>query len=347
MQDRFGRKIEYIRVSVTDRCNLRCIYCMPQEGVTSVSHAEILTFDEIERFCRIAAGMGITRIKLTGGEPLVRRGLPVLAGKLKQIHEVEHVTLTTNGTLLKEQLPELTVNGLDAVNISLDTLNEEQYRRMTRGGKLEQVLEGIEAALACPGLPVKINCVPLRDGSSEDVLRLAELARDCAVDVRFIEMMPIGLGRAFAGKSTREIKILLERKFGKSQPYEQPLGNGPAEYVQFPGFRGRIGFISALTHKFCHTCNRLRLTSEGMLKPCLQYGDGTDIKALLRGGAGDEEIAEAIRQAVYKKPACHQFGEGGQLGEDGRESGSPAKEDREGREENDLFEEREMFRIGG
>ena len=173
MQDQFGRKIEYIRVSVTDRCNLRCIYCMPQEGVPAVPHSEILTFDEIERFCRIAAELGISRIKLTGGEPLVRRGLPFLLGKLKHIPGVEQVTLTTNGTLLKEQIRELTANGLDAVNISLDTLDAQRYHQVTRVGSLDKALEGLDAALRCPGLPVKINCVPLEDGTDDDLLRLA------------------------------------------------------------------------------------------------------------------------------------------------------------------------------
>ena len=206
MLDRFGREIEYIRVSVTDRCNLRCTYCMPEEGVPPVPHAEILTFDEIERFCRIAAGLGISRIKLTGGEPLVRRGLPVLIGKLKRIPGVKQVTLTTNGTLLKEQIGSLTAAGLDAVNISLDTLDEERYRQVTRGGILDHVLEGLDAALAYPGLPVKINCVPLEDGTEEDLLRLAGLAEDRPVDVRFIEMMPIGYGRKFQNPGEKMVR---------------------------------------------------------------------------------------------------------------------------------------------
>ncbi len=332
MQDQFGRKIEYIRVSVTDRCNLRCIYCMPQEGVPAVPHSEILTFDEIERFCRIAAGLGISRIKLTGGEPLVRRGLPFLLGKLKQIPGVEQVTLTTNGTLLKEQIRDLTANGLDAVNISLDTLDAQRYHQVTRVGSLDKALEGLDAALRCPGLPVKINCVPLEDGTDDDLLRLAGLARKYPVDVRFIELMPFGPGKESAGRSNTDIKEILERQFGSSQPYEKLLGNGPAEYVLFPGFRGRVGFISALSHKFCSTCNRLRLTSEGMLKPCLQYGTATDIKALLRGGASDKQIQEAVIQTVLSKPACHHFSE-----ED--------NEDENG--EGGQRENREMSRIGG
>lgn len=343
MLDRFGREIEYIRVSVTDRCNLRCTYCMPEEGVPPVPHAEILTFDEIERFCRIAAGLGISRIKLTGGEPLVRRGLPVLIGKLKRIPEVKQVTLTTNGTLLKEQIGSLTAAGLDAVNISLDTLDEERYRQVTRGGILDHVLEGLDAALAYPGLPVKINCVPLKDGTEEDLLRLAGLAEDRPVDVRFIEMMPIGSGKESAGKSGKDIREMLERRFGQPEPYEKPLGNGPAEYVQFAGFQGRIGFISAISHKFCRTCNRLRLTAEGLLKPCLQYGDGADIKTLIRGGGTDAQIEDAVSQSVLSKPACHRFGET-DAGRSRRPEDGAAND---GGTDSPGFEERGMSRIGG
>ena len=310
MQDQFGRKIEYIRVSVTDRCNLRCIYCMPQEGVPAVPHSEILTFDEIERFCRIAAELGISRIKLTGGEPLVRRGLPFLLGKLKHIPGVEQVTLTTNGTLLKEQIRDLAANGLDAVNISLDTLDAQRYHQVTRVGSLDKALEGLDAALRCPGLPVKINCVPLEDGTDDDLLRLAELARKYPVDVRFIELMPFGPGKESAGRSNTDIKEILERQFGSSQPYEKLLGNGPAEYVLFPGFRGRVGFISARSPKFCSTCNRVRLTSEGRLKLCLQYETGIDMRKLLRSGADDEVIRQEMRRVIYEKPACHHFADG-------------------------------------
>ena len=245
---------------------------------------------------------------------------------------MEQVTLTTNGTLLKEQIRELTANGLDAVNISLDTLDAQRYHQVTRVGSLDKALEGLDAALRCPGLPVKINCVPLEDGTDDDLLRLAELARKYPVDVRFIELMPFGPGKESAGRSNTDIKEILERQFGSSQPYEKLLGNGPAEYVLFPGFRGRVGFISALSHKFCSTCNRLRLTSEGMLKPCLQYGTATDIKALLRGGASDKQIQEAVIQTVLSKPACHHFSE-----ED--------NEDENG--EGGQRENREMSRIGG
>lgn len=307
MIDQYNRKIEYLRVSVTDRCNLRCVYCMPEEGVEPIPHAQILTFDEITRICRQAAELGISKIKLTGGEPLVRRGLSELVGMLKKIEGIDQVTLTTNGILLKEQIDRLIEHGLDGVNISIDTLDPEQYRTVTRCGDVNQALEGMEAALAYEQLKVKINCVPLTQ-TTEEYLCLARLAESRRVEVRFIEMMPIGMGKEYHGKNREEIQEILEREFGKAEVYEKRLGNGPAVYIQFPGFEGRIGFISAVSHKFCDSCNRVRLTSEGFLKLCLQYETGIDLRKLLREGASDEEIRQNMRDAIFRKPACHEFG---------------------------------------
>lgn len=311
MRDQFGRTVDYMRVSVTDRCNLRCVYCMPPEGVTSVPRQQILSFDEIVRICRIGAELGIRTIKLTGGEPLVRRDLPGLLGMLKSIPGIEQVTLTTNGILLKEQISELVSNGLDAVNISIDTLAPCRYREVTRGGSVEKALEGMSAAAGVPGLSVKVNCVPLKGTEDKEYIRLALLAKEGKADVRFIEMMPIGMGKDFAGRGREEICSVLEKKFGKAEACAGRIGNGPAEYVQFPGFSRRIGFISAVSHQFCDGCNRVRLTSEGMLKPCLQYGGGTDLRALLRSGAGDGEVQKAMENTIYTKPAHHLFGEDG------------------------------------
>lgn len=313
MKDQFGRVIDYMRVSVTDRCNLRCVYCMPEDGVPAVSHHDILTFDEIARLCRIGAGLGITKIKLTGGEPLVRRGLPDLLGMIKAIPEIEQVTLTTNGILLKQQINELVDKGLDSVNISIDTLDPEKYRKVTRGGSVEQALEGLDAAAAFADLRVKINCVPLKDAEEEEYIRLALLAKDGKADVRFIEMMPIGMGKAFSGKSGDEICGMLERRFGKPEQCTKTLGNGPAAYVQFPGFQKRVGFISAVSHQFCGGCNRVRLTSEGYLKACLQYGSGADLRTLIRSGSADDVIGGEMRRVMYEKPACHQFASGNRI----------------------------------
>ena len=297
MIDQYGRTIEYLRISVTDRCNLRCVYCMPEEGIEQLPHEQILTFDEIERACRISTELGISKIKLTGGEPLVRKGLPDLLGKIKRISGIEQVTLTTNGILLKNQLDELMRQGLDAVNISIDTLDETCYHTVTRCGELNQALEGLQAALEYPNLRVKLNCVPMNQ-SEEEYIQMAEYAKEHPVEVRFIEMMPIGMGKACQGKSRDELLELLEKAFGNAEPYEKHLGNGPAEYVSFSGFQGRIGFISAVSHKFCDSCNRIRLTAEGYLKLCLQYESGIDLRKLLRSGATDEEVKEAMRQAI-------------------------------------------------
>lgn len=342
MKDQYGRSIGYMRVSVTDRCNLRCIYCMPAEGVPCVQHGDILTFDEITRLCRIGTEIGISRIKLTGGEPLVRRGLPELLRMIKELPGIEQVTLTTNGILLKEKINELVSNGLDAVNISIDTLEAGEYRRITRGGRLEEALEGIDAALRFPDLRVKLNCVPMQGMPEEGYVRLAELARDRDMDVRFIEMMPIGMGREYGYVSGEQIYRILEDVFGRAEECAGSFGNGPAVYVRFPGFRGKTGFIDAVSHQFCDRCNRVRLTSEGCLKPCLQYGDGTDLRLLLRSGADDGKIRKAMYRAVYEKPACHHFG-----GKTSGASGGGAAAVSEGEEIQQKDETRDMSQIGG
>jgi cyclic pyranopterin phosphate synthase len=328
MEDSFARKIDYLRISVTDRCNERCVYCMPPEGVPSVPHASILTFDEILRLVRIAAGLGFTKFKLTGGEPLVRRGLPSLVGEMKRIPGVGQVTLTTNGSLLSGQMKELADAGLDAVNVSLDTADPELYRNITRGGRLQDVLDGLDAALSFPGIVCKIDCVLL--GMKEQKLTdIAAFAENRPVHVRFIEMMPIGLGKkmlfhdcgdaflpgnesdALAAEghfvSCRTAAEILEKEFGSLEKVDITLGNGPAEYYALPGFCGKIGFIGAISHKFCGTCNRVRLTSQGFLKTCLQYSEGADLRSLLRGGADDREIEEVLRKTVFSKPREHSF----------------------------------------
>ena len=331
MQDKYGRTIEYMRVSVTDRCNLRCVYCMPPEGVESIPHSEILTFDEIERVCRIGAHLGITRIRLTGGEPLARRNLPELLGRIKKLEGIEQVALTTNGILLSDYINELVSAGMDGVNISIDTLDEKKYRDLTRGGCIEKALQGLEAALSYPQLNVKVNCVPLDDGGGEDWIALAELARDSRTEVRFIEMMPVGLGKKFRGRNMEEILSVLAQAFGRPREYSGRLGSGPAVYVQFPGFQGRIGFISAVSHQFCDSCNRVRLTSTGNLKPCLQYGAGADLRKLMRDGETDDRIEAVMRETIFRKPARHHFADRENMTE----------------EEQQLLEEKEMSKIGG
>lgn len=311
MIDGYGRVIDYIRISVTDRCNLRCVYCMPEEGVQSVCHEAVLRYDEIVRLAGNFASLGIRRIKLTGGEPLVRKGLPRLAADLKQIQGIEQVTLTTNGICLKEQMKELAEAGIGGINLSLDTLNPAVFEKIARRPAFDQVMEGLTEALKYPEIPLKVNCVPMNI-EGQNVTELAELARNHKIHVRYIEMMPIGLGKQFDFQSEEEILAELEKIYGPGRPWKGKLGNGPGHYVSFEGFAGKIGFISAMSHKFCESCNRVRLTSQGFLKTCLQYERGADLKVLLRGGASDEEIRLAAEAAIRAKPASHQFLQAGE-----------------------------------
>lgn len=306
MMDGKGRGIDYLRISVTDRCNLRCVYCMPEEGVEWMPHGEILRYEDILRLGRVFGSLGVTKFKLTGGEPLARKGLEALVEGLKAIPTTESVTLTTNGVLLAEQLPRLVEAGLDGVNISLDTLDRERYAAVTRRDALPDALRGLEAALAVPDLNVKLNCVPTGE-RPEEWVALAGLAKENRLAVRFIELMPIGLGKSLSPCTEEQVRDALEAAYGRLTPCEGVVGNGPCSYAALPGFAGRIGFISAMSHKFCHRCNRVRLTASGFLKTCLQYETGVDLAPLL--GGTDEALREAIEEAVRKKPAAHQFEE--------------------------------------
>lgn len=305
MLDQFGRTIDYMRVSVTDRCNLRCRYCMP-DGVELVPMRDILTYEEIGEICAAGAELGIRKLKITGGEPLVRRGCPELIASLKAIPGVEQVTMTTNGVLLGQHLPALLSAGLDAVNISLDTLDRERYQTITGRDMLPSVLESLDAALAA-GLKTKINVVLQQGMNDDEWLSLAALAEDRPLDVRFIEMMPIGFGREIRGVSNRTLRAALEERCPGLSEDDGVHGNGPAAYVRVPGWRGSVGFISAIHGKFCGGCNRVRLTARGRLKPCLCYGETTDLLPLLRAGVPREGLKEAMEKAIYGKPREHCF----------------------------------------
>ena len=304
--DSFGRTIDYLRLSITDRCNLRCLYCMPPEGVSWMPHNEVLRFEETLRLCRIMAALGISTIRVTGGEPLVRRGAADFVRELKAIGGVGQVTLTSNGVLLGEHLPALAVAGLDAVNISLDTLDEERFRHITRAEGFGGILSAIHRAAEL-GLRVKINCVPLRGFNEDDIVKLAALAKNSDITVRFIELMPLGAASELQPLAAAEVISLIEREYGPMQPSAVKLGYGPATYYTIAGFTGYIGLISAVSHCFCQSCNRLRLTASGYLKPCLSSDVGLDLRSLVRDGASDGEIAEAVRELVAKKPAGHSF----------------------------------------
>lgn len=312
MQDGYERVIDYVRISITDRCNLRCVYCMPEEGVELVSHNRILCYDEIIRLCQVFASLGVTKIKLTGGEPLVRKNIESLIVGIKDIEGIQEVTLTTNGILLGQLADGLVNAGIDAINVSLDTLDADHFSAITRGGDVEKVRRGIQKMLEHPDVPVKINCVP-NDISDEEIIEIARLAKRDKIHVRFIELMPIGMGKELVREQMEEydqeerIKRLLENEFGSISTYDNRLGNGPSQYYQLEGFQGKIGFISAMSHKFCNQCNRVRVTAEGYLKTCLQYDVGEDLFELLREGSSDEEVVERIQKAIYKKPRAHEF----------------------------------------
>lgn len=306
MQDSFGRTIDYLRISVTDRCNLRCVYCMPEEGVDSLSHTEILSYEEIMRLVRSFAELGVKKIRLTGGEPLVRKGIESLVRDIKNVSGIENVSITTNGILLAEKLPALIEAGLDGANISLDTLDASKYERITRRSGIENVLSAIDLC-ASAGLNTKVNCVAMRGVNDDEFCDLAALAKDRNICVRFIEYMPVGKNDYEKAVSADEIKDMLSAQFGELAVDDSLHGNGPAVYVKPSGFAGSIGVISAMSNCFCSSCNRVRLTAEGFLKLCLQYNVGLDLRELLRNGTSDSEIREAILNSVYGKPREHVF----------------------------------------
>ena len=308
MRDRFGRTINYMRISVTDRCNLRCRYCMP-ERITKCAMQEILTYEEIVEIAQAAEDCGITRFKITGGEPLVRMGVETLVRALKDLPLTEQVTMTTNGVLLEEKLPALMEAGLDAVNISLDTTDREKYRQITGRDCLQQVLSAIRAS-AEAGIRTKINAVLIPGCNEDSFLPLVQMGSELPVDVRFIELMPIGEGRSGREMDNRALIDRLNTLYPGTTPDPEPRGNGPAVYYAVPGFAGRIGFISAIHGKFCDSCNRVRLTSTGFLKQCLCFEDGADLRAIVRSGEETGRrslLTEAIRSAASNKPEAHSF----------------------------------------
>lgn len=312
MLDKEGRKIDYMRISITDRCNLRCGYCMP-DGIECVPMEEILTYEEIVTVCKAAVELGVTRFKITGGEPLVRKGCPGLIESIKNIPGVEQVTMTTNGILLGKYLKELSRAGLDAINISIDSLNPEKFYGITGGGDLAEVLSGLDAAVE-EGFRVKINCLLQRRVNEDEWKDFINLADEKDLAVRFIEMMPIGRGNMEEGISNRTLAERMHRVYPEIVPDMSCYGNGPAVYYKIPGKNGSIGFISAIHGKFCKDCNRIRLTAKGRIKPCLCYSEGLDIKDMLRNqqeasyGHSYGQIRGALEKVIWNKPKGHCFG---------------------------------------
>lgn len=318
MKDHLGRTIEYLRISLTDRCNYRCIYCMPEEGVVSLPHEQILRIEAIAHLVRIAADLGIKSVRLTGGEPLVRKGVVDLVRDVANTPGIENVSLTTNGVLLPKMASDLKRAGLSRVNISLDTLEEDQFAYITRRGHLHETLDGIAAALEAGFDPVKINAVTVRS-LNQDYLAFARLSMDRPLHVRFIEYMPVGDSAGVAGcgwgpddvvpnEEVLETINAQAREAGLPELVpaggDSPLGWGPARYWEFPGAKGTVGFISAMSNHFCSQCNRVRLTADGKLRPCLFSDVELDVRDALRRG-DDEGVRAAFAEALRIKPDEH------------------------------------------
>lgn len=318
MKDGQGRQIDYLRISLTDRCNLRCIYCMPEHGVKSIPHESILTLEEVHKAIECASQLGIKHIRFTGGEPTVRKGLLSLIERTAQTPGVESVALTTNAILLPNMAADLKAAGLSRVNISLDTLDAEQYRFITRRGNLDDALKGVEAALSSGLSPVKLNTVVVRS-LNQDLLSFARLTVDAPLHVRFIEYMPIGSGEDCGGcgwglddvVSAKEIIETINMQaqsigLGSLQPTTAtPDGWGPAQYYRLPDAQGTVGVISAISNHFCASCNRLRLTADGKIKPCLFSDTEYDIRSALRKG-DKEEVLSVFKAALSHKPSGHE-----------------------------------------
>jgi cyclic pyranopterin phosphate synthase len=310
MIDQFNRDINYLRVSVTDRCNLRCTYCMPKEGLSLIGHDDILKYEEMLRIIKIAAGKGITKVRITGGEPLVRRGVTEFIASLRTIPELTDVSLTTNGILLEAYAERLFEAGIRRINISLDSLNAEKYAKITRGGDIQAVLRGIRKVRETGFSPVKINIVAIKGFNDDEILDFARLTLDHPYQIRFIELM--ALGEAGIENNGRYLaNSVIKEQIGALGTLQAVSGrgtgnDGPARIYRLAGGAGEIGFISPVSCHFCHYCNRLRLTADGRLRACLLSDDETDLKGPLRQGGGDEEIGKLIQRAIARKPKQHQ-----------------------------------------
>lgn len=310
LKDSFNRQIDYLRISITDKCNLKCIYCMPEKGLKPFARKDILTNDEILRIVRIAGKYGVRQVRLTGGEPLLRDELISLIAGIKQAG-IQDLSITTNGQRLAGMAGALRKAGLDRVNISLDTLNAERYRDMTRGGDIQKVWEAVAEAEKAGLSPVKINMVPVRGVNDDEVSRFAALTLYKDVHIRFIEFMPIGNRATWNPDAYLSKDEIMERASSAGKLVKLPFkGGGPSRNYRIEGAQGMIGFISAMSDCFCGSCNRLRLTAIGKLRPCLFSEMTVDIKTPLRNGASEEELENLYRSAVLSKPARHAIQEG-------------------------------------
>ncbi|MEW6244514.1 MAG: GTP 3',8-cyclase MoaA [Bacillota bacterium] len=327
MKDAWGREIDYMRVSITDRCNLRCRYCMPESGLEMKCHEDILSYEEMLDILSVAVSLGFRHFRVTGGEPLVRRNVVSFLERLSRIPGVDDLSLTTNGVLLFDMAKDLKKAGVHRVNISLDTLRPARFAEITRGGDWRRVWMGLERALEVGFDPVKINVVAARGINDDEWEDFARLTLDMPVHVRFIEIMPLGQGESWVDRFVSAGEVLARlMRMGEIQPVHV-AGGGPARYVRLKGAKGSIGVISAISQHFCSDCNRMRLTADGKLSPCLASGEEVDLLSALRGGAGPEELGALFEKAVLIKPARHTM--------------EPCKKG-EG-----MVSERKMYRLGG
>lgn len=306
MKDSFGRRINYLRISVTDLCNLRCKYCMPEKGIYKTSHKDILSLEEIEEIAKVFVSLGIDKIRITGGEPLIRRGIINLIERIAKLDGLKDFAMTTNGILLKKYARDLKNSGLKRVNISLDTLNEIKYSKITRGGKLSDVLDGIEEAKKVGLSPIKINTVLIGRFNDDEIENFVNLTKKEQIDVRFIELMPIGEASNWNFENFISNKIVLD-KVNELIRIENSDISSPATYFKIPDGKGKVGLINPISCKFCDSCNRIRLTSHGKLKLCLHHNEEIDLKALIRDG---QDIRKIIIDSINKKPQSHRLEKG-------------------------------------
>ena len=315
LSDSFQRPIDYMRVAITDRCNLRCVYCMPEQGVPWMQHSDILTYEEIFSIIQASAELGISKIRITGGEPLVRLGIVDFVQMISRIKGIEDIAMTTNGIYLAKYALDLKKAGLNRVNVSLDTLQPEKFKQICRGNnegaEIENVLSGIGAAKSAGLNPVKINMVVMVGVNDDEIQDFARKTLDEDWHIRFIELMPFTGhdGKTPPGLTAREMKQRID-PLGKMEPYKHTWGNGPAKYYQLPGAKGTIGFITALSEHFCFSCNRLRLTADGKLRPCLMSETMIDLREPIRDGISSDKLKELIREAVNAKPMGHHLAQG-------------------------------------
>ena len=309
MFDSYNRDINYLRISVTDRCNLRCTYCMPKEGLSKIGHDDILRYEEIFRVVKISAKVGITKIRITGGEPLVRRGIVDFIASLRSVGNIDDISLTTNGVLLEAFAHGLFHAGMRRINVSLDSLDPLKYAEITRGGDLTAVLRGIAAAHQAGFSPIKINTVAIKGFNDDEILDFARQTLAMPYQIRFIELMPVGNASLADGDRYLSNEIV-KKTIGGAFPLEpfngrQNSSDGPARIFRIRGGMGEIGFISPFSQHFCHACNRLRLTADGHLRACLLSDDEVDLKGPLRAGCSDEVLEELMRGTILRKPKNH------------------------------------------